>query len=264
MRLTVAAKVGIALLLFIITMAAVAPLLSSHSYDATHLALKNQPPSLTHFFGTDDLGRDLFIRIWYGARISLSIGIIAAFIDLVIGVLWGAAAALYGGRTDECLMRIADILYSLPCLLITIMLMVVLGPGFLTIIVALTVTGWVTMARIARGQFFQLRQKEFFLAAITVGVKRRRLLTHYLLPNSWPPILATLSLTVPTAIFAEAFLSFLGLGIQAPMASWGVMASDGLPALQYYPWRLLIPIVWISITMLAFNLIGDGIEEEVA
>lgn len=261
MYLTKAAKGALFLLALIALFSLMGPWLSPYSYDATDLKIKNTPPSFSHLFGTDDLGRDLFTRTWYGARISLSVGLIAALIDLVVGVSWAAVATLHSARTDEWLMRIADILYSLPCLLVIILLIVVMGPGFSSIILALTVTGWVTMARVARGQFLQLREKEFFLAAVIIGVSKKRLLTHYLLLNSWPPIIATLSLTIPTAIFAEAFLSFLGLGVQAPMASWGVMASDGLPALYYYPWRLLIPAFWISVTMLGFNMVGDGIKE---
>ena len=159
------------------------------------------------------------------------------------------------------MMRLADILYAIPYLLVVIMLMVVLGSGLVPIIIALTIIGWIGMARIVRGQMLQLKQQEFIQAAIALGAGRRRILFKHLLPNTMGPIIVTMTLTIPTAIFAEAFLSFLGLGVQAPMASWGVMASDGLAAMRYYPWRIFFPALFISITMLAFNLVGDGLRD---
>ncbi|MBB64497.1 MAG: diguanylate cyclase [Waddliaceae bacterium] len=256
-----AAFFGLVLLSLLLFMAIVGPSLNSYTYYENHLELKNHPPSINYWFGSDDLGRDLFTRVWYGARISLFVGISAALIDLIIGVLWGSIAAFSGGRIDEIMMRIADILYGLPYLLIVVLLMVVLGSGIIPIIIALTVTGWVNMARIVRGQILLLKKQEYVQAAILLGASFPRILFRHLIPNAMSPILVTVTLTIPSAIFSEAFLSFLGLGIQAPIASWGTMASDGLPALAYYPWRLFFPAFFISLTMLAFNLIGDGMRD---
>lgn len=252
---------GLFFLLFLVIMALIGPLLRPFTYYETHLQLKNQTPSLTFWFGTDELGRDLFTRIWWGARISLFVGVTAALIDMVIGVFYGAFAGLLGGKTDECMMRSADILYSLPYLLIVILLMVVMGPGIFTIILAMTITGWINMARIVRAQILQLKQNDFTIAAISIGASKIRILTKHLIPNTIGSIITTMTLTIPAAIFTEAFLSFLGLGVQAPIASWGTMANDGLSALRYYPWRLFFPATFISLTMLAFNLLGDGLRD---
>lgn len=252
---------GLVVLAMLILTAIFAPMLSTQTYYEIDLSIKNNPPSLAHWFGTDDLGRDMFIRVWYGARISLFIGIMAAFIDLIIGMLWGGTAALAGGKIDDCMMRLADILYSIPSLLIIISLMVVLGPGLHTILISMTVLGWITMARVVRGQLLQIKQQGYVLAAYALGGGFWRVLLKHLLPNAVGPILVTLTLTIPSAIFTEAFLSYLGLGVQAPIASWGSMASDGLAALEYYPWRLFFPAGFICLTMLSFNVVGDGLND---
>jgi oligopeptide transport system permease protein len=253
--------VGSSVLLFFIVMAIIGPWIRPYAYYETQLSLKNSPPSMQFWFGTDELGRDMFTRVWWGARISLFVGITAALIDLIIGVFFGSIAGWVGGKIDELMMRSADTLYSIPYLLVVILLMVVVGPGLLSIILALTFTGWVPMARIVRGQILQLKELDYAQAAIALGASKTRVLMRHLLPNAMGPIITTMTLTVPSAIFAEAFLSFLGLGIQAPIASWGTMASDGLSALSYYPWRLFFPAVFISLTMLSFNLVGDGIRD---
>lgn len=252
---------GFCILLFMITMALIGPFISGHTYYTTALSLKNQPPSLEFWFGTDDLGRDLFTRVWYGARISLFVGISAALIDALIGVLWGSLAAFCGNPLDTILMRIADLLYGIPYLLIVILLMVVMGSGLIPILIALTLTGWITMARIVRGQILQLKDQEFILAATALGASFPRILFKHLIPNAMGSIIVTMTLTIPTAIFVEAFLSFLGLGVQAPIASWGTMASEGLSAMKYYPWRLFFPALMISLTMLGFNVVGDGLRD---
>jgi len=249
------------LLLTLFFLAIVAPFVSSYTYYETHLPLKNTSPNLTFWFGTDELGRDLFTRCWWGARISFFVGISASLIDLVVGVLYGAIAAFAGGRIQEWMMRFADILYAIPYLLVVILLMVVIGSGVTTIIIALTITGWINMARIVRSQVLQVKSQDFVTAAIALGASNTRILLKHLIPNSLGPILVTLTLTVPSAIFAEAFLSFLGLGVQAPIASLGTMANDGLSALRYYPWRLFFPATLICITMLSFNILGDGLRD---
>lgn len=249
------------LLLIILLLATFGPYLHAYTYFDTNLPLKNLSPSVNHWFGTDELGRDLFTRTCFGAQISLTIGISAALIDLFIGILWGMTAGLLGGKVDEILMRFCDILASLPYLLVVILLMVVMGQGMITIIISLTFTGWINMARIVRSQVFHLKNKEYILAAYAMGASRRRLIFRHLLPNSLSPILATMTLTIPMAIYAESFLSFLGLGIQAPIASWGSMVNDSIAALRYYPWRLFFPALMIFITMLGFNLLGEGLRD---
>ncbi len=245
----------------LIAFAILAPLFTSYTYFETHLPLKNLAPSSKFWFGTDELGRDLFTRIWWGARISLFVGITAALIDLAIGVFFGAFAAWKGGKADDLIMRLADVLYSIPYMLVVILLTVMIGSGLGTILIALTMTGWIPMARIVRGQILQLKSAEFVLAARALGASTTRILLRHLIPNAMGPIITTMTLTIPTAIFAEAFLSFLGLGVQAPIASWGTMASDGLSALTYYPWRLFFPAGFICLTMLCFNVIGDSLRD---
>ncbi|MCF2132354.1 ABC transporter permease, partial [Strepomyces sp. STD 3.1] len=185
----------------------------------------------------------------------------AAFIDLIIGVIWGSIAGFRGGKTDEAMMRIADILWAIPYLLMVVLLMVILDKGLLPMIIAMSITGWINMARIVRGQVLQLKNQEFVLASQTLGAKTSRLLFKHLIPNSMGPILVTMTLTIPSAIFTEAFLSYLGLGVPAPLASWGTMATEGVPALEYYPWRLLFPATFICLTIFAFNVIGDGLRD---
>ena len=255
------AMIGLFTLLFLIVCAIIAPFFTPYTYYEINLNLKNQPPSSQFWFGTDELGRDLFTRVWWGARISLFVGIMASLIDLVVGVLYGSIAGSIGGKVDEMMMRIIDMLYSIPYLLVVILLMLIIESGITTIILALTIIGWVSMARIVRGQILQLKQLDFVKAAEAIGASRSRILMRHLIPNCMGPIIITVTLTIPTAIFAEAFLSFLGLGVQAPIASWGTMANDGLPALRYYPWRLFFPAGFISITMLSFNLLGDGLRD---
>lgn len=252
---------GIALLSLMLLMACIGPALTPYSYFETHLAAKNTPPCAAFWFGTDELGRDLFTRCWWGARISFFVGIAASFIDLVIGVLYGALAALLGKRLDECLMRCADVLYSIPYLLIIVACIVLIGPGIGAVIFALSFTGWINMARIVRSKILQLKAADFVLAARALGASRARILFVHLIPNAYGPIIVTLTLTIPSAMFAEAFLSFLGLGVQAPIASWGTMINDGLSALRFYPWRLFFPAGLISISMFGLYLLGDALRD---
>ncbi len=246
---------------FLFAFAIFGPFFSHYSYSEIHLELKNTPPSLSYWFGSDELGRDMFTRIWWGARISLFIGITAAIIDATIGILWGSIAAYAGGKVDELMMRICDVLYAIPYLLLVILLTVIRGAGIMTILIAMTMTGWINMARICRSQILQLKQLDYITAARAMGASAPRILFLHLIPNAVGPIVATITLTVPTAIFTEAFLSFLGLGIQAPAASWGVMVNDGLSAMRYYPWRLLFPAAMITLTMLSFNLLGNALRD---
>ena len=255
------AMIGIVVLFLLIFMAIFGPYMTGYDYATNDLTSKNQPPSSEHWFGTDDLGRDVFTRTWEGARISISIGLAAALIDLTIGVFWGGIAGYKGGRIDEYMMRIADVLAGIPYLLLVILLMVVLGSSVGTMILAMSITGWVNMARIVRGQVLSLKGQEYVLASRTLGANTSRIMSKHLIPNSMGPILVTMTLTVPSAIFTEAFLSFLGLGLTPPIASWGTMTSDALPALRYFPWRLFFPATFICLTIFAFNVIGDGLRD---
>jgi oligopeptide transport system permease protein len=242
-------------------MALIGPLISPYSYSDIHLELKNSAPCMQFWFGSDELGRDLFTRVWWGARISLFVGISAATIDMIIGVLWGSIAAYAGGKTEEVMMRVCDILHAVPYLLVVILLTVIRGTGIVTILIAMTMTGWINMARICRSQVLQLKQNDYITAARSIGASPVRILFRHLIPNAMGPIIAAMTLTIPTAIFTEAFLSFLGLGIQAPAASWGVMLNDGVSAMRYYPWRLFFPAAMITLTMLSFNLLGGSLRD---
>jgi oligopeptide transport system permease protein len=214
-----------------------------------------------HWLGTDDLGRDLLTRIMYGARISLTVGFVASFINLTVGVVYGGISGYYGGHVDNIMMRIVEVLSGIPLLLYVILLMVVLKPGLQNILIALGLVYWLGMARIVRGQILSLKEQDYVLAARTIGADNWRIILKHLIPNAMGPIIVTATLNIPQAIFTEAFLSFIGLGVNAPMASWGVLANDALPSFQTYPWQLFFPAVAISITMLAFNFLGDGLRD---
>ncbi|WP_405098000.1 ABC transporter permease [Oceanobacillus sp. FSL H7-0719] len=253
---------GFVFLVLLIFMAVFGPILSPYDASTGILSEQYQPPSTDHWFGTDSAGRDIFTRTWEGARISLFVGFMAALIDVTIGIIWGGISGYKGGRTDNVMMRIIEILYGIPYLLVVILLLVVMGPSLMTIIIALTVTGWVGMARIVRGQVLQIKNYEYVLASKSFGTNTSRIIRKGLLPNTMGPIIVQMTLTVPSAIFAEAFLSFIGLGISSPNASWGVMASDSLGAiLSGNWWTLFFPAFFISFTMFAFNVLGDGLQD---
>ncbi|MCG5103718.1 ABC transporter permease [Oceanobacillus alkalisoli] len=253
---------GMAFIIILVSMAIFGPILSPYEANMGVLSEQYQPPSAKHWFGTDNAGRDVFTRTWQGARISLFVGFMAALIDVTIGIIWGGISGYKGGRTDNFMMRIIEILYGIPYLLVVILLLVVMGPSLMTIIIALTVTGWVGMARIVRGQVMQIKNYEYILASRSFGTKQSRIIRRGLLPNTMGPIIVQMTLTVPSAIFAEAFLSFIGLGISSPNASWGVMASDSLGAiLSGNWWTLFFPAFFISVTMFAFNVLGDGLQD---
>lgn len=247
-------NLGFFLLTLLVLVALFGPFFSSYSYDDQNLALKNQPPGSLFWLGSDDLGRDIFTRCCYGLRISLFIGIIAALIDLVIGVGIGFAIAFSKKRNEELLMRLIDCLYSLPYILVVMVVLLVLGPGLLSIIAALSLTGWITITRIVRFEFSLLKHEEYVVYSKMLGATKKYILMKHLIPNCKKAILGAVGLTIPSAIFAESFLSFLGLGVQAPLASLGTMASDSLAAIEYYPWRLLVPLAFIALLILGFNL----------
>lgn len=256
------AMLGLILIILLIIMAIIGPHLNGFTYYEQDFSKKNVRPNTEHWFGTDSAGRDLFTRAWYGARISLFIGFMAALIDFFIGVLYGGVSGIRGGRIDNVMMRIAEVLYAIPYLLMVILMMVLLGRGLWTMIIAMTITGWIPMARLVRGQVLQLKENEFVQAAKAMGAKTSWSLRKHIIPNTMGPILVNVTLTVPTAIFAEATLSFLGLGIPAPEASWGTMANDALGSIligNFY--QLFVPAILISLAMFAFNIFGDGLRD---
>lgn len=253
------AVLGMIIVCIMIVAAIIGPWLSPYTYAQQNLLEANQGPSASHWFGTDTLGRDLYTRVLYGARISLAVGFVAAAINLVIGVVYGGVAGYLGGRVDRLMMSIVDILYGIPLLLYVILLMVVLSPGLTSIFIALGIAYWLTMARIVRSQIIKLKEEEYVLAARSMGASPMTVLFRHILPNCMGPIIITMTLAIPEAIFTEAFLSFIGLGVNAPMASWGVLAAEGINSMRSYPYQLLFPAVAIGITMLGFTFFGDGL-----
>ncbi|MDP2426164.1 MAG: ABC transporter permease [Candidatus Izemoplasmatales bacterium] len=216
----------------------------------------------TFLLGSDNLGRDLLTRIMYGARISLSVALIATLVNLVIGVAYGSISAMSGGSTDNIMMRIVDIIDSIPLLIYVILLMVIInkpGSGYWTIILTLGTLYWVGMARLVRGQILGMKEQEFVLAARVLGVSNNRIIVRHMIPNTIGPIIVSLTMMIPTAVFTESFLSFIGLGVSAPQASWGTLANDAISNLQTYPYQLFFPSIAIAITMFAFNFLGDGL-----
>lgn len=264
-------KVAMGSLVFIgllVVMAIIGPYLNEYSYSEQILELKNTPPSGEYWFGSDTLGRDLFTRVWLGARMSLAVGFVIALIVLFIGILYGGIAGLAGGWVDEIMMRVVEIISGVPFVLYVILLMVVMnevfqlkGSNFITILIAMSIIYWIPMARLVRGQILSLKEQDYVLAAKALGASPMRILIKHVIPNIMGPILVYLTLTIPEAIFTEAWLSFLGLGVSAPFASWGTLASDGAKALRSYPWQLFFPALFISLTILAFNLFGDGLRD---
>lgn len=255
------AMLGLFMIIFIALFSFIGPFLVPYTYEKTDLERTFLSPSWQHWFGTDELGRDVLVRVMWGGRISLAVGLVASFINLVIGVLYGGISGYFGGKIDELMMRIVDIIYSIPVLLIVILLMVVLKPGLTNIFIALGISYWVGMARIVRGQILSLKEQEFSLAAKMLGATNLQVLFRHLLPNTIGPITVSVTLMIPNAIFFEAFLSFIGLGVSAPMASWGVLASDGIRAIRTYPYLLFFPALMICLTMLSFNFLGDGLRD---
>lgn len=252
---------GLWVIVAVILFAVFAPVLSQYEYDEMDFSFSNDSPSLTHWFGCDMFGRDLFVRVAYGARISLAVGFIASFISLFIGVIYGGVSGYKGGKIDDVLMRVVDVIYSVPSMIYVILLMVVVGPGLGSIFITLGITYWAPMARMVRAEVMRIKSEEFVIAARVTGASPSRILFRHIIPNAMGAVLVTLTFSVPGAIFTEAFLSFVGLGVSAPMASWGVLCSESVPAMAIYPWQLFFPSVAISVTILAFNFLGDGLRD---
>ena len=234
---------------------------AQHSGETNDLANTFKKPSISHWFGTDDLGRDLFVRTLEGGRISLAVGFLATAVSLMIGVVYGSIAGYIGGRTDAFLMRIVDILYSLPFTIFVILLMVMFGRNFILLFVAIGFVEWLTMARIVRAQIMALKDTEFVEAARALGYGNLRIIFGHLLPNILGPVIIYASLTVPAVMLLEAVLSFLGLGVQPPMSSWGLLIKDGAEKIDVYPWLLIFPALFFSATLFSLNFIGDGLRD---
>ena len=256
-----AAMLGGFILVMLVICAVLAPWIAPYSYSFQDLNLGASPPSSEHFLGTDILGRDLLSRILYGARISLLVGFVATGVALVIGVSWGIVAGYIGGRVDSIMMRIVDVLYGLPFIIFIILLMVIFGRNLWLLFGAIGAVEWLTMARIVRGQVIGLKNQEFVLAAQAMGVSNLSMFRRHLLPNILGPIAVYATLTIPQVMLLEGFLSFLGLGIQPPMSSWGTLIKDGVESMEEYSWLLIYPGITFTITLFALNFFGDGLRD---
>lgn len=251
---------GLILLVLVLT-CVFGPLLSAYNYEDQILANRYLPPSWAHWCGTDQFGRDLLVRMMIGGRISIMVGLIATFVALVIGVTYGAVAGYLGGKTDAVMMRIVDILYALPFTIFVILLMVFFGRNIFLLFFAIGAVEWLTMARIVRGQILSLRKMEYIEAARSLGYSRRRIIFRHMIPNILGPIIVYATLTIPAVMLLEAFLSFLGLGVQAPMSSWGVLIKDGAEKMEEYWWLLVFPGGVFSLTLFSLNFLGDGLRD---
>lgn len=255
------AMFGLYFLLALIVVAILTPWIAPYSYEEQNLELGASGPSMQHWLGTDILGRDQLTRIMYGSRISLAVGFIATAVALTIGVLWGAVAGFVGGRTDAVMMRIVDALYALPFTIFIILLTVVFGSSLLLLFLAIGAVEWLTMARIVRGQVLTIKKQEFVEAAISMGLSPWRIISRHLIPNVLGPVIVYTTLTIPSVILLESFLSFLGLGIQPPASSWGSLISSGVEVMEEYPWLLFFPGLVLTMTLFSLNFLGDGLRD---
>lgn len=252
---------GLACLAVVTVLCLFGPWLLPYGYEEQKLELGASAPGATHWLGTDTLGRDLLVRLLYGGRISLGVGLAATFVALSIGVVYGAVAGFFGGKLDAVLMRIVDILYSLPFPIFVILLMVFFGKNIILLFVAIGAVEWLTMARIVRSQVMAVKRMEFIEAARALGFGKRRIIFRHILPNILGPIIVYTTLTIPAVMLLEAFLSFLGLGVQPPMSSWGVLIKDGAEKMEEFPWLLVFPAALFSLTLFSLNFLGDGLRD---
>ncbi|MBN2307375.1 MAG: ABC transporter permease subunit [Candidatus Hydrogenedentes bacterium] len=255
------AVTGLVVLCCMTALAVLTPWIAPYSYDEQDLELTAAGPCARHWFGTDRLGRDLLTRVLYGGRVSLMVGIAATSVSLVVGVLYGAIAGFAGGRADTLMMRFVDILYALPYTVFVIILTVYFGRNLVLLFLAIGAVEWLTMARIVRGRVMSLKEKEFIEATTIMGLSRGRVLLRHLIPNALGPIIVYTTLTVPRVMLLEAFLSFLGLGVQAPMSSWGLLIQQGVETMEEFPWMLIFPSLALSITLFSLNFLGDGLRD---
>jgi oligopeptide transport system permease protein len=252
---------GLVVMVLLILLALLTPWVAPYAYDAQDLDLGATPPSVAHWLGTDVFGRDMLTQILYGGRISLAVGFVATAVALLIGVTWGAIAGYAGGKVDAVMMRLVDILYALPFMIFIVLLMVVFGRNVLLLFLAIGAVEWLTMARIMRGQVQSLRQQEFVEAAISIGLPTTTIIRRHLVPNALGPIIVYTTLTIPQVMLLEAFLSFLGLGIQPPQTSWGLLISYGAETMEEYPWLLIFPGAALTLTLFSLNFLGDGLRD---
>jgi len=252
---------GLVCLAAVAVLCLVGPWLLPYGYEEQKLELGASPPGAMHWLGTDTLGRDLLVRLLYGGRISLGVGLAATFVALTIGVVYGAVAGFFGGKLDAVLMRIVDIMYSLPFPIFVILLMVFFGKNIILLFVAIGAVEWLTMARIVRSQVMAVKRMEFIEAARALGFGKRRIIFRHILPNILGPIIVYTTLTIPAVMLLEAFLSFLGLGVQPPMSSWGVLIKDGAEKMEEFSWLLVFPAALFSLTLFSLNFLGDGLRD---
>jgi oligopeptide transport system permease protein len=258
-----AAVFSVCLLSFIVLACIVGPWMLPNAFDSTDWDAMSQPPIWKnfHWFGTDESGRDLLVRCLMGGRISLMVGLMATLSSATVGIVWGATAGFIGGRTDAFMMRVVDMMYAVPYLLIAILMITLLGRAFYLVVITITVFSWMTMARVVRGQTLSLRSKEFAEAARAMGVPTRTIIFRHIIPNLLGVVVIYTTVTVPSVILVESVLSFLGLGIQEPMTSWGVLIHDGTTVMEFSPWILLFPSALLCLTLYCFNFIGDGLRD---
>ena len=254
------ALVGLILLALLVCAAIFGPMLSPYPYDGMDAMSRNQASTAAHWFGTDQMGRDILTRVLYGTRVSLLVGFASTALNLLIGVLYGSIAGYVGGRVDMVMMRIVDVIYAVPAMIYMILLMLIFGSNIYSVMLGICVNGWINMARIVRSQVMSLKEQEFSVAAFVIGASRKRILFRHLLLNSLGPIIVTVTLMIPQAIFTEAFLSFIGIGISAPMASLGTLAQDAKMLMNVYPMQMVWPVLVICIVIFSLNFIGEGLE----
>jgi len=255
------ALIGLGLLVFLCVISLLTPWIAPYGYEEQNLLMGAQPPSAEHWLGTDVFGRDMLTRIMWGGRVSLMVGFIATAVALAIGVIYGAVAGYVGGRVDAVMMRLVDILYALPFMIFIILLMVVFGRNLLLLFFAIGAVEWLTMARIVRGQVMSLRKQEFVEAAHSLGLSQWIIIRRHIIPNTLGPVIVYTTLTIPSVMLLEAFLSFLGLGIQPPQSSWGLLINYGVETMEEYPWLLIFPGIALSLTLFALNFLGDGLRD---
>lgn len=257
------AFIGLCIIVLYVLLAIFAPMLSKYDYHSMSTEWKHALPSTEHWLGCDASGRDQWVRIWMGARVSLSIGLFSAFINMCVGAVIGGLCGYYGGKLDMIVMRIVDILYGIPSLIITILVMMVLGKGVIPLVVALCIVGWIGTCRFVRGEVYRLKEQDFVMAAKVLGVPDFKIIIRHIIPNILGMMVTNLCMAIPGAIFQEAFLSYIGLGIAPPNCSWGILAKEGIKYLRIYPHEIVIPAFFICTTMLALNLLGDGLRDAV-
>ena len=255
------AVVSLCFILFVVFLALLAGYIAPYSYEVQNIANRLGSPSWSHWMGTDILGRDVLSRIIYGARMSMAVGIITASCSLIVGTIYGSISGYAGGRLDNLMMRTVDILYTFPSLLLIILVMLIFGKGLIGIFFGLTIVGWVDVSRIVRGSVLQVKEMSFVEAARSIGVNNVFIVFRHILPNILGPIIVTLTFEIPAAILSESFLSFIGLGLQPPFSSWGTLANDGFQAFKSFPHLIIFPGTAIFLTVLAFNLLGDGLRD---